>query len=58
MAQELPGRIWDGKECMLQAIAAVSKAAPRQFSSQGSPSPDAIIDALVAALKRPKASFR
>ena len=58
MAQELPGRIWDGKECMLQAIAAVSKAAPRQFSSQGSSPPAAVVDALVAAMKRPKASFR
>lgn len=57
--QELPGRIWEGKESVLRALAALSEAAPEQLLSGGEPpAARAVFGALLAALERPKASFR
>jgi len=34
LLQELPGRIWEGKECLLEALGALCKAAPTQLDSR------------------------
>lgn len=58
-AQEVPGRIWDGKESVLAALAALCKAAPTQFADPSEAAcARAVVDALVSAARRPKASFR
>ena len=31
--QELPGRLWEGKECLLEALAAICKAAPAKLDA-------------------------
>lgn len=58
--QELPGRIWEGKESILEAIAAICKAAPAQIAASGASqtSSEAVLAALTGAIKRPKRSFR
>lgn len=58
--QELPGRLWDGKEGMLAALAALCKAAPQALmsSSQSSAGSRAVVDALMAALARKKQTYR
>ena len=60
LLQELPGRLWDGKEAMLSAVAAVSKAAPKAVMSSTQPtsSSKAVVDALMAALARKKQTYR
>ena len=60
LLQELPGRLWDGKEAMLSAVAAVSKAAPKAIMSSTQPtsSSKAVVDALMAALARKKHTYR
>ena len=49
---ELPGRLWDGKTCMLQAVAALTTACPQQIEAA------AVIEALVTESKRPKSDYR
>ena len=58
--QELPGRLWDGKEAMLVALAALCKAAPQAVmsSSQPSASSRAVVEALMTALARRKQAYR
>ncbi len=60
LLQELPGRLWDGKEAMLSAVAAVSKAAPKAVMSSTQPTSNskAVVDALMAALARKKQTYR
>ena len=60
LVQELPGRLWDGKEAMLSAVAAVSKAAAKAIMSSTQPtsSSKAVVDALMAALARKKQTYR
>ncbi|KAL3147888.1 hypothetical protein ABBQ32_002606 [Trebouxia sp. C0010 RCD-2024] len=58
--QELPGRLWEGKEGMLAALAALCKAAPQAVmsSSQPSSSSEAVVEALMTALARKKQAYR
>lgn len=57
--QELPGRVWEGKDGMLRALAAIVKAAPKRFSEPAAePSAQQTVEALTAAAQRPTASFR
>ena len=58
--QELPGRLWDGKEDLLAALAALCKAAPQAVMSSLQPSAGsrAVVDALVTALTRKKQAYR
>ncbi len=60
LLQELPGRLWDGKEAMLSAVAAVSKAAAKAVMSNTQPtsSSKAVVEALMAALARKKQTYR
>lgn len=52
MLQELPGRLWAGKEAVLDALAAVSMAAPADVPAE------AVVPALITAAGRKNASFR
>lgn len=58
--QELPGRIWEGKEVMLTAAAALCKAVPKEVmgAQQEAYSSTAVVAALMAALSRKKQSYR
>lgn len=58
--QELPGRLWDGKEGLLAALAALCKAAPQAVMSSPQPSANsrAVVDALMTALARKKQAYR
>ena len=58
--QELPGRLWDGKEGVLAALAGLCKAAPKAVmsSSQSFAGSRAVVDALMAALARKKQTYR
>ena len=57
--QELPGRLWEGKEDLLAALAAVVKAAPEALTGQGeAPDTAAAIAALAAAAMRKRQAFR
>ena len=60
LLQELPGRLWEGKESLLVAIAALCKAAPSAVmtaadSTSGS---RAVVAALMTALARKKQAYR
>ena len=58
--QELPGRIWDGKEVLLTAVAALCKAVPQAVVSSKQPdcNSSAVVAAIMAALARKKQSYR
>lgn len=60
VVQELPGRLWDGKEALLAAVAALCKAAPRAVMASPHPasSSKAVAGALMAALARKKQTYR
>ena len=60
LVQELPGRLWDGKEGLLAALAALCKAAPQAVMSTSQPSASsrAVVDALMTALARKKHAYR
>lgn len=60
LVQELPGRLWDGKEGLLVALAALCKAAPQAVMSTSQPSASsrAVVDALMTALARKKQAYR
>ena len=54
--QELPGRLWEGKESIMKALAAICKAAPAAFTSDSQPSASSIVAALLDAAARKKVS--
>ncbi|KAJ7569419.1 hypothetical protein O6H91_01G077400 [Diphasiastrum complanatum] len=60
--KELPGRLWDGKECMLEAISAVCRGSCRGLAeidrNSGLIPPAAVITAVITACRRNKSSFR
>ena len=57
--QELPGRLWEGKEDLLAALAALVKAAPEALTGQGgAPDTAVAIAALAAAAMRKRQAFR
>ncbi|KAK9810293.1 hypothetical protein WJX72_008148 [[Myrmecia] bisecta] len=58
LLQELPGRLWEGKEAVLEALAALCKAAPAQIDAAGGPGSTTIVAAVVAASARRKTAFR
>jgi proteasome component ECM29 len=49
---ELPGRLWDGKTALLEAVSAAASACPKQVDA------DKIIDALMDESKRQKTDYR
>ena len=55
---ELPGRLWDGKETLLEALAALATAAPAALAPPDGPGEAAVVDALLAAAARRKAAYR
>ena len=61
---ELPGRLWEGKEVVLEALGALckgcysAKAGKDALKTNQNIGPDAIISAVVAACGRKKKSFR
>jgi hypothetical protein len=50
--QELPGRLWNGKEAVLEALAALSKATPAETGTTP------VVESLVAATARKNTAFR
>lgn len=60
MLQELPGRIWEGKEVILAAAAAICKAAPQAIITSQQPecNSKAVVAAVMTALSRKKQSYR
>lgn len=55
--QELPGRLWEGKESIPKALAAICKAAPTAFAADSQPSAGSVVSALVDAAGRKKVSL-
>jgi proteasome component ECM29 len=59
---ELPGRLWDGKEAVLEAIGAICKACWETISgaegAEAGVTPEQVVAAVVAAAGRKKASFK
>jgi proteasome component ECM29 len=49
---ELPGRIWEGKTSVLDAVAALTSACPRQIDAT------AVVDALLTESQRAKTDYR
>lgn len=57
LLSELPGRLWDGKESILDAVGALCAAAPPEVF-EPTPGCGQIVDAVIAAVSRKKASYR
>jgi len=55
---EAGGRLWDGKESVLQALAALAKSAPAALSSLPKGGHARVVEAALAGTQRRKASFR
>jgi len=54
---ELPGRLWDGKEALLDALAALAAAAPAALAPPAGPGEAAVVAALTAAAERRKMAY-
>ncbi|CAM6125657.1 unnamed protein product [Calypogeia fissa] len=59
---ELPGRLWEGKEAILDSIGTLTLSCPQAILSgsatTGSPGPDVIVRDILAACGRKKGSYR
>ncbi|KAF5832303.1 proteasome stabiliser-domain-containing protein [Dunaliella salina] len=58
LLSEAGGRLWDGKEAVLQALAALAKSAPAALSSLRNGGHARVVEAALAGTQRRKASFR
>ena len=52
LVSELPGRIWEGKICLLEAVSALTTGCPQKIDVQST------LDALLAESKRTKSDYR
>jgi proteasome component ECM29 len=59
---ELPGRLWEGKEAILESIGALALGCPKAILSASAttkaPGPEVIVTAVLTACSRKKASYR
>jgi proteasome component ECM29 len=53
---EMGGRLWDGKECMLDALGALAATAATALTADPGHGP--VVEALLGSLSRKKASYR
>ncbi|GLJ38855.1 hypothetical protein SUGI_0791890 [Cryptomeria japonica] len=58
LVKEIPGRIWEGKEVVLDATAAICKACHDAISQNDPIGPDALITAVSSACTKKKKSYR
>ncbi|KAH9316636.1 hypothetical protein KI387_025263, partial [Taxus chinensis] len=58
LVKEIPGRIWEGKEVVLEATAAICKACHNAISPNDPISPDALVTVVSSACTKKKKSYR
>ncbi|KAM7279522.1 hypothetical protein ACFE04_006656 [Oxalis oulophora] len=58
LMKEIPGRFWEGKESLLQAIAALSKACNKAVLSENPDLPNAILSLLSSACTKKAKKYR